>query len=199
MHGTWSFFLSDLTPSTYGGGSLPINGSWRNAGIHKFCCIFICLFGCCIFRCLVQPKMMVNENYFQFDRKSLFNFWKTIYSCKSFSGFIHFIIPGMLVGISYCRALKFVGSPNLLPKVPKLWYPIVGFQQNRPESGQPKFRRNYSESDQFVGIRLYCAGFRPTQFQRKLIIIRLSLLAKLTGIWSLLLESCRPMTEFRHQ
>jgi hypothetical protein len=27
-----------------------------------------------IFRCLVRAKIIVNKNYFQFDRKSLFNF-----------------------------------------------------------------------------------------------------------------------------
>jgi hypothetical protein len=28
----------------------------------------------CIFRCLVQQKMMVSKNHFQFNRKNLFNF-----------------------------------------------------------------------------------------------------------------------------
>jgi len=31
---------------------------------------------------LVVVKIIINGNHFQFDRKSLFNFWKT----KSFSG-----------------------------------------------------------------------------------------------------------------
>jgi hypothetical protein len=64
----------------------------------------------------MQPKMIVNENYFQFDCKSLFNFWETIY-CKSFSEFKLFILAGMFVGICYCRAFEFVGSLNLPPKV----------------------------------------------------------------------------------
>jgi len=37
---------------------------------------------------------MVNENYFWFDRKNFFNFWKTIYgfkNCKSFSEIILFV------------------------------------------------------------------------------------------------------------
>jgi hypothetical protein len=41
---------------------------------------------------------MVNENHFQFDRKSFFHFWKTIYSFKnrkSFSKIILFILARM--------------------------------------------------------------------------------------------------------
>jgi len=33
---------------------------------------------------LMQLKMIVNKNYLQFDHKSFFNFWKTIYGFKSF-------------------------------------------------------------------------------------------------------------------
>jgi hypothetical protein len=55
--------------------------------------------------------MMVNENNFQFHCKSLFNFWKTIYSLRLF------ILVGTFVGIRHRRALEFVGSPNLPPKV----------------------------------------------------------------------------------
>jgi hypothetical protein len=34
-------------------------------------------------RCLVGAKIMVNENHFRFDRKTFFNFWKTIYGFKN--------------------------------------------------------------------------------------------------------------------
>jgi hypothetical protein len=92
----------------------------------------------CILRCLVQPKIMVNGNHFQFDCKSLFNFWKTIYGFKnhkSFSKFKLFILVGTFVGIHHRRALEFVCSPNQPPKVPEFWYPIAEFRQNRPKPG----------------------------------------------------------------
>jgi len=82
------------------------------------------------FQCLVQCKMMVNENHFQFDRKSILNFWKTIYSFKnrkSFCGFILFILAGMFVRIPYRRAMEFVDNPNLPPKLIEFWYPIAEF------------------------------------------------------------------------
>jgi hypothetical protein len=65
--------------------------------------------------------MMVNENHFQFDRKSLFNFLKTIYESKnrkSFSEFKLFILAHTFVGMCHRRTLEFVGSLNLLPRVP---------------------------------------------------------------------------------
>jgi hypothetical protein len=43
-------------------------------------CFLENIFG--IFQFLVGAKKMVNGNNFQFDRKSLFNFWKTIYGSK---------------------------------------------------------------------------------------------------------------------
>jgi hypothetical protein len=57
--------------------------------------------------------MIVKENHFQFDRKSLFNFWKAICdfeNCKSFSGFKLFILARTFVRIRHRRALEFVGS-----------------------------------------------------------------------------------------
>jgi len=62
---------------------------------------------------------MVNRIYFQFDHKSLFNFW------KMFSGFKLFIFSRTFVGIRHRGALKFVSSPTLLPKIPEFWYPIA--------------------------------------------------------------------------
>jgi hypothetical protein len=56
---------------------------------------------------------MVNRNHFQFDHKSFFNFWNTIYGFenrKSFFEFKLFILAGTFVGILYHRALEFVGS-----------------------------------------------------------------------------------------
>jgi hypothetical protein len=53
----------------------------------------------------------------QFNCKSLFNFWKKIYSFenrKLFSGFKLFILACTFVGIRLCRALEFVGSLRLL-------------------------------------------------------------------------------------
>jgi hypothetical protein len=69
-----------------------------------------------IFQCLVAAKIIVNKNNFQFDRKSLFNFWKTIYSFqnrKLFSKFKLFILARTFVGIRHCQALKFVNSLTL--------------------------------------------------------------------------------------
>jgi hypothetical protein len=37
--------------------------------------------------CLVRAKIMVNENHFRFDRKTFFNFWKTIYGFKNRKSF----------------------------------------------------------------------------------------------------------------
>jgi hypothetical protein len=75
--------------------------------------------------------MIVIENDFQFDRKNLFNFWKTIYGFqnrKLFSGFKLFILACTFVGIHYRWALEFVGSPNLPPKVLEFWYLIARIQ-----------------------------------------------------------------------
>jgi hypothetical protein len=36
---------------------------------------------------LVRVKIMVNENHFRFDRKTFFNFWKTIYGFKNRKSF----------------------------------------------------------------------------------------------------------------
>jgi hypothetical protein len=58
--------------------------------------------------------MKVNGNHFQFDRKSLFNGFE---NRKSFSKFKPFILTCTFVGICYRRALEFVGSLNLLPKI----------------------------------------------------------------------------------
>jgi len=44
---------------------------------------------------LIEAKIMVNENHFRFDRKTFFNFWKTIYgfkNCKSFSEIRLFVL-----------------------------------------------------------------------------------------------------------
>jgi len=74
---------------------------------------------------------MVNGNHFQFDRKSLFNFLKTIYgfkNCNSFFGFKLFILASTFVGIHHCQVLEFVNSPNLLPNVPKFRYLVAEFQ-----------------------------------------------------------------------
>jgi hypothetical protein len=35
----------------------------------------------------VGAKIMINENHFQFDRKSFFNFWKMIYGFKTLNHF----------------------------------------------------------------------------------------------------------------
>jgi hypothetical protein len=58
----------------------------------------------CIFWCLVQQKIMVNENYF----------WR-------FSQFELLILARMFVRIRHRWPLKFVGSPNQLSKVPEFW------------------------------------------------------------------------------
>jgi hypothetical protein len=64
---------------------------------------------------------MVNGNHFQFDLKSFFNFWKTIYgfeNYKSFSEFKLFILAGTFLRILHRWTLEFVGSLNLPLKVP---------------------------------------------------------------------------------
>jgi len=58
-------------------------------------------------RCLVEVKIMVNGNHFQFDCKSILNFWKTIYGLL-FSWFKLFILAHTFVGIHYHRALKWL-------------------------------------------------------------------------------------------
>jgi hypothetical protein len=76
---------------------------------------------------------MVNENHFQFDCKSLFNFWKTIYgfeNCKSFSEFKLFILARTFVGIRHLWALEFVGNPTLPSKIPEFWYPIARIRRH---------------------------------------------------------------------
>jgi hypothetical protein len=40
------------------------------------------------FLMFVQRKIRVNENHFQFNRKNLFNFWKTIYGFKNRNRFL---------------------------------------------------------------------------------------------------------------
>jgi hypothetical protein len=57
-----------------------------------------------IFECLVRAKIMINENYFQFDHKSIFNFLKMIYAFKNrklFSEFKLFIFSRMFVKICH--------------------------------------------------------------------------------------------------
>jgi hypothetical protein len=56
---------------------------------------------------------MINENHFQFEHKSFFNFWNR----KSFSEFKLFILAHTLVIICHCRTLEFVGSSSLPSKV----------------------------------------------------------------------------------
>jgi hypothetical protein len=58
---------------------------------------------------------MVNENYFQFDRKSLFN-----KNRKSFSEFKFLIIARTFVGIRHRRTLEFFSYPSLPPNVRQL-------------------------------------------------------------------------------
>jgi hypothetical protein len=98
--------------------------------IEKYLCS-ICLSDFLYFRCLVQPKMMVNGNHFQFDHKSLSNSEKTIYGFKNrksfFSRFKLFILADTFMGIRHRQALEFVGSLNLPSKVPKFWYLIARF------------------------------------------------------------------------
>jgi flagellar assembly factor FliW len=77
---------------------------------------------------------MVKGNHFQFNSESLFYFLKTIYgfeNFKSFSGFKLFILARTFVRIHYRRALEFVGSLNLPPKVLEFWYPIAEIWQTK--------------------------------------------------------------------
>jgi hypothetical protein len=73
--------------------------------------------------------MMVNGNHFQFDRKRLFNFWKTIYGFKNRKSFFElklFIFACTFVRICHCRELEFVNSSNMQLKVLVFWDPVVG-------------------------------------------------------------------------
>jgi hypothetical protein len=57
---------------------------------------------------LIGAKIIVNGNHFQFDRKSFFNFWKTIYGFpKLNSSSLHARL------ISDCRNSTIVGRRNL--------------------------------------------------------------------------------------
>jgi hypothetical protein len=64
-------------------------------------------------------KMIINENYFQFDRKTTLIFKNE--NRKSFSGFKLFIFASTFVGICHRQALEFVSSPNLSPKILEFW------------------------------------------------------------------------------
>jgi len=82
-----------------------------------------------IFRYLVQPKMKVNKNHFQYFQ--VFNFWKTIYGFKNhklFSKFKLFILARTFVRIRRRQKLEFVGGPNLRQRFPN-------FGIRAPESG----------------------------------------------------------------
>lgn len=106
---------------------------WKMKIIRNWISLILCLLLCfgykmfsekyfCHFRCLVGVKLMVNENHFQFDRKSLFDFWKTIYSFenhKLFSGFKFLILARTFVGICHCWALMFIGNLTLPSKIYK--------------------------------------------------------------------------------
>jgi hypothetical protein len=103
------------------------------------------------FLMFVQREIMVNGNHFQFNRKNLFNFWKTIYSFKNRKScfrFKLFILSYMFVGTCHLGALEFVGSPNLQPKVFEFRYPITRFRprQSPLESDQPWFWQIWPES-----------------------------------------------------
>jgi hypothetical protein len=121
---------------------------WKQSMIYvRVYLCFVCYIEKCllknvlgIFRCLVEAKIMINENHFQFDRKSSFNFWKTIY------GFEFFIHKRMFVGIRHCRSLKFVDSLTLLPKILEFRYLIAGIRQ-------VKFRPNWPEYGNYARIR----------------------------------------------
>jgi hypothetical protein len=103
---------------------------------------------------LVQPKIIVNENHFQFNR-------------KSFSGFKLFILAHTFVEIRYRRALEFVGRPNIPLKVPEFWYPIAGirrpiFRQNRSEFGRCSNLVICTEFGHRCRIFAKIAGILPT-------------------------------------
>jgi len=63
---------------------------------------------------------MVNGNQFRLTIKAYLMFGKRFMLLKivnRFSEFKLFILVCMFVGIRHCEALKFVGNPNLPPKV----------------------------------------------------------------------------------
>jgi hypothetical protein len=87
--------------------------------------------------------------------------------------------------IYYCRTLKFVGSPNLPPKVTEFWYLITRYlgQRSSPDSG--KTCRNLADvriRQWFAGIRLYYAKFWPVWSESS---TNGQIPVKLTRIWSL--------------
>jgi hypothetical protein len=59
----------------------------------------------------VRAKIIINDNHFQFDRKSLFNFLNENH--KSFSKFKLLILARAFMRIRHRRALEFVGSSTL--------------------------------------------------------------------------------------
>jgi hypothetical protein len=136
-----------------------------------------CLFRCKMFseKCfwyLVGIKIVVNENYFQFDRKIFFNFWNT--NRKSFSGFKLFILARTFVGIRHNWSLLVTRlyrqiSPNFsieLPESDQYWRNPVstaGFWHffGILASLQIRFLLNWPESDQYSRITAFFSEFRP--------------------------------------
>jgi hypothetical protein len=83
---------------------------------------------------------MVNGNHLQFDRKSFFNFWKTIYdfqNSKSFFKIKLFVLTRTFVKICHCWASK--GEVWQRPAI------VAGFRQNLA-----RFRPNLARFRQWL-------------------------------------------------
>jgi hypothetical protein len=86
---------------------------------------------------------MVNENHFRFDRKSFFNFWKTIYgfkNCKSF--------PKLNSSSFYARLMSDCRNPA-----------TSGHRRQMSMDQIPAMVRSRSDLAKMAGIRPDLTGF----------------------------------------
>jgi len=119
---------------------------------------------------------MINENHFRFDRKNLFNFWKTIYGLKTVNHFPKLNSSSLHAClISNCPNLAMVGSQN--PSRARIrQHPATGILP-APEFGH---RRRMHVGQIPAGIQPWS---EPDQIWPKWPLIRLDL-AKMVRIWT---------------
>jgi hypothetical protein len=107
---------------------------------------------------------MVNENHFRFDRKTFFNFWKTIYGFKFFE--IKFFVLACTFDIRKWLLVGIQAAPesgNIQPpKNCRIWMDPAGSGQNGRD---PEESGNFGRirPNVFAGIRQHrpnVAGFR---------------------------------------
>jgi hypothetical protein len=125
---------------------------------------------------------------------------------KSFSEFKLFILARTFMEILHRRVLKFVGSSNLLSKVPKFWYLIAEIRQHWLDFGnhcwnsatafeirQPRFKQKMLKSNRCKNLTIWTRFRLNWQESGHLCLISTTfvgiqltqILIKLVEIWSL--------------